>query len=452
MLTASERRTALLVIAVGVILRLTTLSHHSLWLDEAFSVWTSTTNAAAAIWAPDFDAMHPSLYYLTLHQFLPVAGITEVMARMPSALASILGIGLMYVIGERLFPTRRVGLWCAALMAAAPIDFWYAQEARMYECVVASSLIFTLGLVIDDWWAVPFTIVGLVAGVYFDHTMWLVAIIVVSGWGVRWWHRGLSMASLTRVAVGVAIALALSGRVWARASFVYSQLDKVSLFKNLGRVLGVQSLTVVPFAVVLLVCVASCVAFAALLWAIGRQPSSRSGLALAIVTAFVVATLAVVVPRAYSVKQVLVCLWPFVILCVVWASEWVDRRTMTMAMTVSAAGLMATFWTPRADWRGVAASFASRTSTSAVIVLDPPYNARPFGFYRPTDPVVPGPIESTEAFATAASKVSEACLVAERFGGALPTSTSEAWLDAHFALVSATPFARLELRCYRPRP
>ena len=455
------RRVALVLIVAAVLLRLATLSHHSLWLDEAFSIRVATTHSAAEIWTPDFDGMHPSLYYLVLHAFLGVTGVSQVAARLPSALASIVSLVLIYFVGRHLFFGARgrvIGLTAAMLLALAPIDFWYSQEVRMYEMVVMAALTFMFGLalVIDGaWWAVLLIAVGLAGGVNLDHTMWPVAIVATSGWLVLWFHRSRRGGALTRVVIGIGAGLVLAGPARGRAAAVYEGLSEVSLFANVRSALGILRPPPIPFAVAIVGVLIISISIAATMWWIASRPKWTRAFQYTMVGAFVVATMAVVFPRAYSLKQVLVCVWPFLILATAWALSAIERRVFVGAIVVSAAALMATFLTPRADWRGVAAYLSSPALSDAVVVLDPLYNEQPLHFYMPSArPVVRGPVASIEALrpAASASAMGQACLVSERFGAKPPTSSTEEWLDDNLALVSATPFARLEVRCYRPRP
>ena len=85
-------RIALLLIVTGAILRLGTLSHHSLWLDGTFSIAAATGNTARTILTTGIDPIHPPLYYAILHWCLALTGVSEVTARLPSAISSVAGV------------------------------------------------------------------------------------------------------------------------------------------------------------------------------------------------------------------------------------------------------------------------------------------------------------------------------------------------------------------------
>jgi len=438
----------LAAISIGVLLRTSTLNHHSLWLDEAFSVIAASTHSASAIWSPGVDAIHPPLYYLVLHAFLSLFGVSEIAARLPSALASIANIGLIWWLGQRLFPGRSVGVVAALLLAVSPLDFWYAQEARMYEMVTTAGLVLALGLVIETWWSPLLIVLGLAGGLYLDHTMWPLAMFVVSLGLVRWSHEGRSRMHGSRIAIGVAIAMALYWPMWPHALVAFGELDRVSLFKATSGVMGWRALRTYSMPVVM----AGCAAFALGIVRVADSVLQRFGcerwLQRLVVAGFVLATVALAVPRAYSLKQVLVCGGPIVVLFAAWALDagGIGRRVAVVG-AISFCALALTFVTPRADWRGVAAYLAGSQLAHAAVVLDPPYNEQPYAFYRRAPAAITGPVESRDAI----TNVDDVCLVAERFGTSPPTSKTEAWMDAHLKLVATIPFARLELRCYAPK-
>ena len=86
---------------------------------------------------------HPPGYYMLLHAALRV-GASDASARLPSAIVSIVSIGLLFALTCRL--VNRQAAWLAgALLALSPLDIWYAQEARMYVFVGAAALLAALG-------------------------------------------------------------------------------------------------------------------------------------------------------------------------------------------------------------------------------------------------------------------------------------------------------------------
>ena len=131
------------ILGLGAFLRLITLGRQSLWLDEGISFWIVNRPL------PDLLgelSRHPRpLHFLVLHQMVALGG-DEWLLRLPSALAGIASIGLIYALGFELFD-RRTGLLAALILAFSPFHIWYSQEARFY------ALLAFLGLA-AGWFAV----------------------------------------------------------------------------------------------------------------------------------------------------------------------------------------------------------------------------------------------------------------------------------------------------------
>ena len=110
------------------------LDSQSLWFDE---LATLTGAGWGGSW---LDAIQkplsipttpkPPLSYLVTHLFL-LLGERDFILRLPAALFATLTVPLIYSLGRALFD-RQVGLLGAFLLAVAPLQIRYAQEARMY--------------------------------------------------------------------------------------------------------------------------------------------------------------------------------------------------------------------------------------------------------------------------------------------------------------------------------
>ncbi len=124
-----------LILGLGAILRLATLTFQSLWLDEGFSYWIANRSVADLLaYLPTWDT-HPPLFYLITHWMIGLGG-SEWLLRLPSALAGVASIGLIYALGVELFDSPS-GVLAALLLAISPLHIWYSQEARMYALVSA---------------------------------------------------------------------------------------------------------------------------------------------------------------------------------------------------------------------------------------------------------------------------------------------------------------------------
>lgn len=131
-----SRRTKLLslvgILIVGAALRFYNIGSQSLWFDELLSVSISRLSLADVFRVS--GSVDPPLYYVLLHFWLGLAH-SDGAVRVLSALASLATIVPIYLLGSRLFD-ERVGLTAALFFAIAPLQVFYAQEARMYSLLV----------------------------------------------------------------------------------------------------------------------------------------------------------------------------------------------------------------------------------------------------------------------------------------------------------------------------
>ena len=125
---------ALVILAAA--LRLSTLNLQSFWYDEAF---TPVHVLHPSLWATLRSVVHtentPPLWYVLAWADSRVLGTGEVALRLPSALAGIATVPVVWAIGHEL-SGRRVAILCAALVAVNPLFVWYSQEARAYGLFV----------------------------------------------------------------------------------------------------------------------------------------------------------------------------------------------------------------------------------------------------------------------------------------------------------------------------
>jgi uncharacterized membrane protein len=134
----TPRRTqalVLVIILVGAALRLYNLGAQSLWFDELVSVIVSRMNLADTLAIS--SAIDPPLYYLLLHFWLRVSN-NDAWIRALSAFASIATIPALYLLTKQLWDAH-VALLSAFIFAIAPLQLFYAQEARMYSLLVLFS-------------------------------------------------------------------------------------------------------------------------------------------------------------------------------------------------------------------------------------------------------------------------------------------------------------------------
>jgi uncharacterized membrane protein len=154
-----------LILLAGAFLRFYQIGHASLWMDEIWSIematgrgslhdhlssgtiqihqieLTSLNGAPPAwkIWNSMQRYGHPPLYYLLLRAWMDVLGNGPAGARSLSALFSLFAVVVLFDIC-RLLQGTRVALLAAALMAFAPAQLDFAQDARNYTLLILLSL------------------------------------------------------------------------------------------------------------------------------------------------------------------------------------------------------------------------------------------------------------------------------------------------------------------------
>ncbi len=134
-------------------MRLYGLSNQSLWFDEVCSWHTAMKPTAAGIWSGDLQwNMYPPLYGFLLRAAIEIFGSAEWALRIPSAIAGIAAIPLMYFVGARIFSDAE-GLIGAGFTAFSMFTLYFAQEARPYAILLCSLLAAVLSwtYVYESW-------------------------------------------------------------------------------------------------------------------------------------------------------------------------------------------------------------------------------------------------------------------------------------------------------------
>ena len=139
---------ALMLLTLGLAfgLRVYQLDGHSMWSDEGLSLYRAQQNLPTLlsniIRVGDVDTRDtsPPLYFLALAGFRALAGESAWTLRFFSALWGTLSVGLIFVVGRRLFSTT-VGLVAAFLLAVSPFHVFYSQELRNYSLLVGLNLL-----------------------------------------------------------------------------------------------------------------------------------------------------------------------------------------------------------------------------------------------------------------------------------------------------------------------
>lgn len=123
------------ILALALFIRLPGLSQ-SFWLDEAINVQAARDLPLGDLLLNySLGDFHPPLYHFLLRGWLKLVGVSEVAARLPSVVFSLVTVWLTYLIGLKLFPDKGklFPLLAPLLLATSGLSIFYAQESRMYS-------------------------------------------------------------------------------------------------------------------------------------------------------------------------------------------------------------------------------------------------------------------------------------------------------------------------------
>jgi mannosyltransferase len=130
---------SLLTFAVALV----RLTWPGLWADELATWGMATTPWGSMLpLLRDLDgAIGP--YYVLMHVLVDLFGASDLVLRLPSAVAMAAAVGITAVIGSRLCGPR-VGVLAGLVLLVLPMTSRYAQEARPYALAVFAAALATL--------------------------------------------------------------------------------------------------------------------------------------------------------------------------------------------------------------------------------------------------------------------------------------------------------------------
>jgi 4-amino-4-deoxy-L-arabinose transferase-like glycosyltransferase len=435
-------------VALGLCLRFWNLGARSFWLDEIFSVWRARLDLTPLWQAPD---PHPPLYYLVLAPFVRAGG--EAAARLPSALASAASVVLAALVARRRAGSL-VGLAVAALVAVSPLDVWYAQEARMYALLGTTVLVAAYGVARGDRLGATVVAAALTVGLFVDY---LALAIWATGTGVLasgWWRRGRARNALVTWMLCSAAAGLAAWPLWphvldtARVAVAGSYLVR-------GVPPAVRADAAVWAGALCVAGLAAAATVAALLAGMWHAPPGRWATRLAWTSAVVLGgvTLLAPVPQLYTVKKFAVTVWPMLIVAAALSWRHLSRERQVVAALV-AAGAIASVVTlagvDKDDWRGVVRFLNAECPMAEPLVIADPWDAKALEFYGQNQPALSGR-DGAGLREMLGTRGAVWFVAHRRIGQPVPSSQTEAWLDANARLTRRTSFARLEVKRYAPR-
>jgi len=197
------------VLVMAALLRLHHLTSTSIWVDEANSILTAKQPASVILDMLSRDSS-PPLYYFLLKSWMAVVGDSPFAVRLLSTLASLALIATVFAIGRREIG-RRAGLWAAFLLAIAPTQVFYSQQARMYTLLPLLALTAWWFLVrylregrTRDFWACMFTTAAALYTHNFAVYVPLVHAVLVIGSGQLFRRFGMWVVAVVFLALAMA--------------------------------------------------------------------------------------------------------------------------------------------------------------------------------------------------------------------------------------------------------
>jgi uncharacterized membrane protein len=450
---ATRGTTILVILLLAAVLRLTLLGSKSLWFDEAYSV-VESMESQEKIWTgePVRIDSHPPLYYSALHYWLRVLGTSETAVRLPSALVSLVSIALLFLLAKRLFGLG-VALLSAVLLAASPLDLWYAQEARMYVFMAAILLLAANLLLRPRWWTVLPLAVVLAAGLYTDYTMPALWLGLSAIWLVWWWDQGRPIASIL-IWLAATILAALLFSPW-NATFLawLDRFSEVTLYLRLSEATGLPALSAWQYLLLAVAGGLLIIPLARYAAVLLNQPGKRSWFTILFLAIFLLANLIFVLPRFYSVKRLLVQGWPLVILLVAWLALQSPNRLLLSTCLILfslAMSMVILLFVEKDDWRGSVAYMNENSNAGDVVVLEHPWNLKVTRYYGlAPEMITPDKIKAASDLEENSTIRGDIWYVVERVPGQSEAATSiERWLDEHLEMLERVGFTRIEVRRY----
>ncbi len=179
------------VTALAAVLRLQSLGQ-SFFGDELYTFEDSTRSLRATLHAVDVVEKSPPLYFV-LAWLLQLVGDPFLWLRLPSFVAGVATIPVIYVLGQRTVG-RQAGVLGALLFALSPMAIFYTTEARAYALVtlfIALSTLALLSAVETRSWTSFAAFVLLETAAIYTHYMAIFPVVVQGCWAL-YVHRALA--------------------------------------------------------------------------------------------------------------------------------------------------------------------------------------------------------------------------------------------------------------------
>lgn len=137
---------AAIFVAAGLIYS-SHLGANALGASEAYSAWAAAKPGAGAIVRTPVlhDPGKQVFYYVVLHYYTQIFGLSEISIRSLSVIFSLVTLALLFALGCEMFDDQ-TALAAAAMWAFNPLAVVFAHTARMYPMLIALALAHLLTL------------------------------------------------------------------------------------------------------------------------------------------------------------------------------------------------------------------------------------------------------------------------------------------------------------------
>ncbi|MEN6611443.1 MAG: glycosyltransferase family 39 protein [Methanoregulaceae archaeon] len=391
----SNRYLQILIVltAIGAFLRLYHLDFNSLWLDEA-STLSFAIQSPADIWAATVGGeFNPPLFYWIEHVML-VFGNSETILRLIPALAGILMIPVLYLIGKELFD-KNTGIIAAAILTVSPFHIFYSQEARAYSLAllfVSIALLFFLRAYRSNdrcsW--ILFGIFSALAFWSHFYSAILVGLLILFTLGTKVRDYGKNLKSLVPLLVGICAFVIIC------LPLIIAALQLFLLRTSAAPTYGIQGFSIVWISIQqffgfnLIVSV-----ILLLLFLVGIIQIFRSNFSWGILFSLViVGTFIVSWALSYKMPMIpryLLFLLPFFFIGIAAINKpilaSIPRKSviyiLIAGLMVLNACLLPSYYSTysKEDWRGFSQQFGTMTKEGDIVVVLPGYIRQPLNYY-----------------------------------------------------------------------
>ena len=133
------------ITSFGLWLRFVLVDAQGLSLDENSTLAQAKLGLGALVHQLASRNVHVPLYHILMHEWIRVAGTSDLALRVPSLAAGTAAIPLLYLLGRQVF-SPATGLVAATIGAFSPVWVWHSDEARMYPLLLCLGLASTCAL------------------------------------------------------------------------------------------------------------------------------------------------------------------------------------------------------------------------------------------------------------------------------------------------------------------